>query len=70
MSAQKIYYYRIFDDKEETNYIRTSIENNRIRELLKEFEKTHSEYYNKDFFEFLKTFDPSMEVIEITNIYY
>ena len=70
MNDKKIYYYRIFDDKDETNYMRTSVENTRFRELLAEYEKNHSEYYNSDFFEFLKSVDSGAEIIEITNIYY
>jgi len=70
MSDKKIFYYRIFDDKDETNYIRTSLNNEQFRELLMLFEQNHDQYFNSEFFEFLKKEDSSAEIIEITNIYY
>jgi hypothetical protein len=65
-----MFYYRIFDDKEELNFFKSSLEYQKIAELMKEFEASHSEYYNRDFIVFLKTHDTEAEIIDVTNIYY
>jgi hypothetical protein len=65
-----MYYYRIYDDKEELNFLKSSLEQQKIRDLLKEFEKTHEEYFNTEFVVFLKNFDPDAELIEVINITY
>lgn len=65
-----MFYYRIFDDKEELNFFKSSLSYSRIRELMAEYEKSHQEYINKDFISYLKEHDPEAEIIEVTNIYY
>ncbi len=65
-----MFYYRIFDDKEELNFFKSSLKYAEIAGLLKEYEKSHSEYINKDFIKFLKEKDKDAEIIEVTNIYY
>lgn len=63
-------YYRIYDDKEEENFFKTSLDHKTIDELLKKFESTHQEYYNNDFFNFVKEHDPEAALISIKSIYY
>ena len=63
-------FLKIFDDKEELNFFKSSLEYNKIAELMKKFEASHSEYYNRDFLVFLKTHDTEAEIIDVTNIYY
>ena len=70
MENKKHYYYRIYDDHEELDFIKSSFEYKEIRKLLVEFEKIHNEYYNPEFFDFLKQRDPEAEIIEVTNIFY
>ena len=70
MENKKIYYYRIFDDNEELDFLKSSLEYEKIRDLIKEFESKHSDYYNKEFVEFMKNQDPEAEIIDVTNIYY
>lgn len=70
MESKKYFYYRIYDDKEEKNYFKSSLEQTRIKALLKEYEKTHEEYYNTEFVEFVKEHDPDIELIEMHNIFY
>jgi len=70
MENKKHYYYRIYDDHEELDFIKSSFEYKKIRELLVEFEKNHNEYYNPEFFDYLKERDPEAEIIEVTNIFY
>ena len=65
-----MYYYRIYDDKEHLNFIKSGLEQRRIRETLKEYEKVHEEYDNTDFVAFLKKKDPQAELIEVINISY
>ncbi|MCE1164195.1 MAG: hypothetical protein LWX07_02195 [Bacteroidetes bacterium] len=65
-----MFYYRIFDDKEELNFFKSSLKYAEIAGLLKEYEKNHSEYVNKEFIKFLKEKDRDAEIIEVTNIYY
>jgi bifunctional N-acetylglucosamine-1-phosphate-uridyltransferase/glucosamine-1-phosphate-acetyltransferase GlmU-like protein len=64
------YYYRIYDDKEQFNYIRSTFQEKKIRAMLKKYEKSHQEYYNTDFVNFLKKEDPKVEIIEVTPISY
>ena len=65
-----MYYYRIFDDKDELNFFKSSFEYNKIQELIKEYEKNSQEYINPDFIGFLKKQDSEAELIDVTNIYY
>lgn len=65
-----MFYYRIFDDKEELNFFKSTFEYEKIAALMSEFEKTHDEYCNADFIKFLKERDKEAEIIEVTNIYY
>lgn len=65
-----MYYYKIYDDKEELNFLKSSLEQGRIRDLLKEYEKNRQEYFNNEFVDFLKDFDPTAELIEVINITY
>jgi len=65
-----MYYYRIYDDKEQLNFLKSSLKQERIRELLKEYEKNHQEYYNTEFVKFLKEHDSDAELIEVISISY
>jgi len=65
-----MFYYRIFDDKEELNFFKSSLNYEKIHKLMDEYEKGHQEYINKDFIEYLKEQDKEIEIIEVTNIYY
>lgn len=65
-----MYYYRIYDDKEQLNFLKSTLEQKEIRELLKEYEKEHQEYYNTEFVELLKHVDPKAELIDVINITY
>lgn len=65
-----MFYYRIFDDKEELNFFKSSLSYEKIRQLMTEYEKSHQEYINRDFIIYLKEQDKEAEIIEVTNIYY
>jgi len=64
------YYYRIYDDEEQFNYFKTIFQEKKVRGLLKKYEKTHQEYHNSAFVEFLKKLDPSAQLIEVAHISY
>ncbi|OGU79591.1 MAG: hypothetical protein A2W11_06570 [Ignavibacteria bacterium RBG_16_35_7] len=70
MENKKYHYYRIYDDHEELDFIKSTIEYKEIRKLLEKFENIHKEYYNPEFLDFLKERDPEAEIIEVTNIFY
>ena len=63
-------YYRIYDDKEEENFFKSKLDHQGIKELLKEFESSHQEYYNNDFFNFVKKHDPDAAIISVQSLYY
>jgi hypothetical protein len=70
MKPKKVFYYRIYDDKEDFNFIKSSFEQKKMSELLKEFEKTHKKYLNKNFIKFLQKSDPEAEIIEVREMSY
>ncbi|MFA5010395.1 MAG: hypothetical protein WC644_00440 [Ignavibacteria bacterium] len=65
-----MFYYRIFDDKEDLNFFKSSLKYEKIAALMSEFEKTKDEYRNSEFINFLKERDKEAEIIDVTNIYY
>jgi hypothetical protein len=65
-----MYYYRIYDDKEELNFFKSSFDDKKIKEYMSEFEKERKQYFNLDFLEFLKKKDVDAEIIEVHNVSY
>jgi hypothetical protein len=63
-------YYRIYDDKEEENFFKSKLEIQDIKRLLKEFETSRQEYYNNDFFNFVKEHDSDAALISVQSLYY
>jgi len=70
MSNKKIYYYRIFDDTEKLNYLKSSLSHEEVERWLREYEKTHQKYLNPEFIGYLHEHDPEAEIIEISDISY
>lgn len=70
MSQKKIYYYRIFDDTEKLNYIKSSLAHEEVERLLREYENTHQKYLNPEFIKYLQKHDSEAEIIEISDISY
>jgi hypothetical protein len=64
------YYYRIYDDAEQSNNFRSTLEEKKIRRILKSYEKKHEGYHNEEFVAFLKKHDPKAEFIEVKYISY
>ena len=63
-------YFRIYDDNEELNFFKTSLDNKTIEQFLKEFETERKKFCNPDFVEFLKKKDVEAEIISIHNLSY
>ncbi len=70
MSDKKLYYYRIFDDRERLNYLKSSLSHDKVEHWLKEYERTHQKYFNPEFINFLHEHDPEAEIIEVSDISY
>lgn len=70
MSEKSMYYYQIYDDQEENNFIKCTLEYDRIIALLKDYEREHDAYLNEDFVKFLHGLDEEAEIIKIEKIYY
>jgi hypothetical protein len=70
MSQKKIYYYRIFDDTEKLNYLKSSLSHEEVEHWLREYEKTHQQYLNPEFISYLHKHDSEAEIIEISDISY
>jgi hypothetical protein len=70
MSNKKLFYYRIFDDKEKLNYLKSSLSHQEVEHRLREYEKAHQKYFNPEFITYLHEHDPEAEIIEISDISY
>jgi hypothetical protein len=70
MSNKQIYYYRIFDDTEKLNYLKSSLSHEEVERWLREYEKSHQKYLNPEFISFLHKHDSEAEIIEISDISY
>jgi len=70
IADNKLFYYRIFDDKEKLNYLKSSLSHEQLEKWLREYEGSHQKYVNPEFIEFLSMHDPEAEIIEISDISY
>jgi hypothetical protein len=70
MNNKTFFYYRIYDDTEHLNFFKSVLSEQRIRELLEEYERVHQQYFNPNFLAFIHEHDEDAEIIEITNITY
>jgi len=70
MSNKKIFYYRIFDDTEKLNYLKSSLTHEEVERWLRDYEKTHQRYLNPEFISYLREHDTEAEIIEISDISY
>ena len=65
-----MYYYRVYDDREELNFFKSSLDQKTIDDFKKEFEAERRVYTNSEFLEFLKKKDAEAEIITIREIDY
>jgi hypothetical protein len=66
----KLNYYRIYDDKEELNYFKSSLNHEEVENYLRSYEKKHNKYFNPEFIEYLREFDNRAELIKVEDISY
>jgi hypothetical protein len=70
MEEKKMYYYRIFDDQEKLNYVKSSLPHSELEQWLKEYEAKHQKYFNSELIQFLKEHDKEAEIIEVSDLSY
>ena len=70
MSDKQLYYYRIYDDKERLNYLKSSLSHNEVEHWLKEYERDHQKYFNPEFIHYLHEHDSEAEIIEVSDMSY
>lgn len=70
LNILKNFYYRIFDDNENKNYLKSILTHKQVEKYLKAYEKTHQKYFNAEFAEYLRKYDPKVEIIEVQDISY
>jgi hypothetical protein len=68
--SKKFFYYRIFDDNENKNYLKSVLTHKQVERYLKAFEKTHQKYFNSEFAEHLRKYDHKVEIVEVQDISY
>lgn len=66
----KLNYYRIYDDKEELNYFKSSLNHEEVENHLRSYEKKHNKYFNPEFIEYLREFDNKAELIKVEDVSY
>lgn len=70
METKQLFYYRIFDDKEDFNFIKSSLPYHEVEKILKTYEKNHQKYFNSELVNYLQKFDPEAEIIEVSDMSY
>ncbi len=70
MEGKKFYYYRIYDDKEKFDFIKSSLPYSEIEKLLKCYEETHQKFFNIELVDYLRKEDPEAEIIEVSEMSY
>jgi len=70
MEDKKLYYYRIYDDQEKLNYLKSSLPHPELEQWLKEYEEKHQKYFNPELVSFLKEHDKDAEIIEVSDLSY
>ncbi|PIW70305.1 MAG: hypothetical protein COW08_02585 [Ignavibacteriales bacterium CG12_big_fil_rev_8_21_14_0_65_30_8] len=70
MPDKQNYYYKIYDDKEELNYLRCTLPHDKVEELLTEYEKTHQKYFNPEFISYIQEKGYEAEIIKVSDISY
>lgn len=65
-----MYYYRIWDDKEELHYFKSNLDRTTIDRMKVEFESGRKVFTNTEFLDFLRKKDPEVEMISIMEVDY
>jgi hypothetical protein len=70
MENGKMHYYRIYDDKEEFNYVKCKLTHKEFEEVIYEYEKRNEKYLTDSLLEYLKRKDPEAELFHLEEISY
>ncbi len=55
--------YRFFDDNEEKHYVSTSLDHQKLEEVVEKYKEKKEEVLAKDFIKYLNEYDP--EAVEV-----
>ena len=70
MEKNKLHYYRIYDDQEKLNYLKSSLCHSELEAWLKDYETRHQKYFNAELVQFLREHDKEAEIIEVNDLSY
>ena len=63
--------YRFFDDREEKHYLNSSLDHQKLEELVEEFKKENKDkVFAKEFINFLHKHDPEAMEVEVKDFYF
>ncbi len=70
MPKKNLFYYRIYDDTEDKNYFKSTLNHKEVEEQIKLYEKRHKKFLNSTFVKFINKIDPQAELIKISDVSY
>lgn len=63
--------YRLFDDQEEKHYLNSTLDHQKLEELVDRYKKENKdEVIAKDFINYLIKFDPEAMEVEVRDFYF
>ncbi|MGD1008197.1 MAG: hypothetical protein ABR980_13315 [Ignavibacteriaceae bacterium] len=63
--------YRFFDDREEKHYLNSSLDHQKLEELVEAYKKENKDkVYAKEFINFLFKYDPEATEVEVRDFYF
>lgn len=63
--------YRLFDDKEEKHYLNSSLNHQKLEELVEQYKKENKDkVIAKEFINFLNQYDPEAMEVEVRDFYF
>ena len=62
--------YRLFDDHEEKHYVLSSLDHQKLEELVEDYKKQNSKVYATEFVKFLSDKDPEAEEVTVKDFYF
>jgi hypothetical protein len=63
--------YRFFDDREEKHYLNSSLDHQKLEELVETYKRENKDkVYAKEFINFLYKFDPEATEVEVRDFYF
>lgn len=63
--------YRLFDDHEEKHYVNSTLDHQKLEELVEEFKKENKDkVFAKEFINFLHRHDPEAVEVEVRDFFF